>query len=215
HGSFRRGDATSARRSLGLGDETVLLSVGRVQPLKGLDLAIRACAELRDRSGRAPLLVVVGGASGGSGRDHLRRLEALIAALGLDDRVRFVGPQPHSSLPEYYRAADALLMCSYSESFGLAALEAHACGVPVVATDVGGLRHIVRDGTSGFLVDGRDPAAFAERLGVLLERPELWKTFSSAAQRSAASFEWDAAATSMLELYDCLVEERVPQLCTC
>ena len=110
---------------------------------------------MRDRRAQ---LVVVGGPSGPDGEARSHALHALVAELGLEDRVRFVAPQPHEQLVDYYRAADVCVVPSHTESFGLVALEAAACGTPVVAANVGGLRLLVDDGVTGFLVDGRDPA---------------------------------------------------------
>jgi len=123
--------------------------------------------------------------------------------------------RPHAALPAYYRAADALVVCSHSESFGLAALEAHSCGTPVVGTPVGGLSHVVSDERSGFLVDTRDPAVFAARLKTLLSDPALSARFGVEAVASAASFSWDRTAASLQELYECLVREQSPEACTC
>ena len=163
HAFFSPGDRRgAAARRCGLGDHPVLLFVGRIQPLKGLDVADRA---------RWPALDRHDADAGGRRRAERRRTgeprrharPSLVDELGLADRVRFVPPQPHHLLSTYYRAADVCLVPSRSESFGLVALEAAACGTPVVAAAVGGLRTLVDDGRTGFLVDGRDPADFAAR----------------------------------------------------
>ncbi|MEO5964324.1 MAG: glycosyltransferase, partial [Candidatus Limnocylindrales bacterium] len=146
------------RRALGLGAGPALLFAGRIQPLKGADLAVQALAELADSDA---VLLVVGGPSGPDGDLELDRLHELTEKLGLADRVRFVPPQAHSELARYYRAVDVCLVPSHSESFGLVALEAAACGTPVVAAAVGGLQSLVDDGVTGFLVDSRDPADYA------------------------------------------------------
>jgi D-inositol-3-phosphate glycosyltransferase len=159
--------------------------------------------------------VVVGGASGESGQRELERTKALVQSLGLSERVRFVGAQPHHRLPTYYRAADVLTVCSHSESFGLAALEAHACGTPVVATAVGGLSYIVRDGRSGFLLGQRDPTLCAAKLKTLFGDSSLWDRFARAASDASRDFSWDATATTLLELYECLARDRAPEACTC
>jgi D-inositol-3-phosphate glycosyltransferase len=214
HELFRPGDRSAARAELDLGDEAILLYVGRIQPLKGLELAIRALDQLRHALERPPLLLVVGGASGTSGDLELERLRVLAADLGVEDHVRFCGPQPHHRLPTYYRAAEALLVCSYSESFGFAALEAHACGLPVVGTPVGALSHVVLDGRSGFLLDERDPALLAARLKTILSDQLLAEGFSDAARASVAPYTWPRAADDFLELYECLAADRWPELCT-
>ena len=216
HSMFGPGDKTAARSEIGLGeDEAVMLYVGRLQPLKGLELAIRATEQLVPALDRPLVFVVVGGASGGRGEDELSRLQSLARSLDVEDVVRFVGARPHADLPLYYRAADCVVVSSHSESFGLAALEAHACGAPVVATAVGGLSHIVRDSRSGFLVDSRDPAVFAARLKTILSDADLRAAFGQEAIASAASFSWTSTARSFLDLYDCLAIEQFPEVCTC
>ena len=215
HAMFSPGPLDEARARLGLGDEAVMLYVGRIQRLKGIELAIRAADELRPALDRPLTLLVAGGASGPAGGIEVARLRALVSELGLEDVVRFVGPVPHEELPTYYRAADVLVVCSHSESFGLAALEAHSCGTPVVGTPVGGLSYVVADERSGFLVDTRDPAVFAARLKTLLADDSLRERFRRAAIASAASFSWDGTAQSLHELYECLVREQSPEACTC
>jgi D-inositol-3-phosphate glycosyltransferase len=215
HDMFSPGDKGAARAELVLGNDVVLLYAGRIQPLKGLDLAIKAIDQLLPAFDGRLVFLVVGGASGEGGEADVGRLGSLVHDLGLDAHVRFLGPQPHSSLPLFYRAADALVVCSHYESFGLAALEAHACGTPVVATAVGGLSHIVRDWNSGFLVDTRDPEVFAGRLETLLADSDLRVSFGNEARRQAERFSWERTADSLIDLYDCLVRERWPQLCTC
>jgi D-inositol-3-phosphate glycosyltransferase len=216
HSLFAPGLKEEARAELGLATEdAVLLFVGRIQRLKGLELAIRSVEELVPALSRDLRLVIVGGPSGRAGADELERLHALAAARGVAGNVMFEGPHPHSRLPSFYRAADVVVVCSHTESFGLTALEAHACGVPVVATAVGGLKHIVEDGVSGFLVERGDPATFAARLKTLLEDHAMHVEFSRAALRRSSRFSWDVAADGFLELYECLVREEFPEVCTC
>lgn len=216
HGVFSPGPRDEARVRLGLSpDAAVLAFVGRIQPLKGIDLGIRALEQLVGALGHEVTLLIVGGASGPTGQAEADRLAALARSLGISANVRFEGPRPHELTPTYYRAADAVLVCSFSESFGLSALEAQACGTPVVGTDVGGLRHIVRDGVSGFLADSRDPSEFAARLKTLLGDPELKASFSTAAITSSRSFTWDRTGRELAELYECLITERSPEACTC
>lgn len=216
HGSFSPGSKADARAELGLSVEgAVLTVVGRIQPLKGLGLALEALEELVGALDRPVTLLVVGGPSGSAGEAEEMRLKALVRSLGLASNVRFEGPQPHEHTPTYYRAADALLVCSYSESFGLSALEAHASGTPVVGTDVGGLRHIVRDGISGFLTESREPSEFAARLKTLLGDPRLQASFAEAALEASRDFTWQRTGRELAELYDCLITERLPEFCTC
>lgn len=216
HDLFVPGDAIAARRRLGLPqDRPNLLVVGRIQPLKGLDLAIRAVDHLRHALDRPPVLSIVGGASGRNGDDEFGRLRRLAGDLGVADLVRFIGPVPHTDLPTYYRAADVTLVCSHYESFGLTALESQACGTPVIGTAVGALWFVVRDGESGFLVPTREPSDLATRAKTLLSDRDLARNFSAASVASAERFSWDLTASSLKELYDCLVTERLPEACTC
>lgn len=213
HELFVPGDRAAARAALGWSpDVPVCLYVGRIQPLKGIDLAVRALAHLGSSGAQ---LVVVGGASGAGGQAEEERLRKLAAELEVSGRVTFTGPQPQERLPRFYAASDVVVVCSHSESFGLTALEAQACGRPVVGTPVGGLSHIVGEGESGYLVDDRDPVIFAERISKIIESPDLADAFGRAAHRAARSFTWEATAHSFAELYECLVHERWPELCTC
>lgn len=197
HAFFSPGDRKGARRALGLDpDRKVLLFVGRIQPLKGLDVAVRALAHI-DQA----MLLVVGGASGVEGDSEVGRVRALIQELGVGHRVRFVAPQPHHLLSSYYRAADVCLVPSRSESFGLVALEAAACGTPVVAAAVGGLRTIVDHGCTGFLVEGRDPAVYAAYVRELLANDALaWEMGVNASER-ARGYTWSLAAARLRRLY--------------
>ncbi|HEX2031014.1 MAG TPA: glycosyltransferase, partial [Actinomycetota bacterium] len=150
----------------------------------------------------AARLVVVGGGSPGPGpfRDGEAILE-LAATLGIADHVRVLRPVPHDELPWVYSAADVLLMPSRSESFGMVALEAQACGVPVVASGVGGLRHVVADGRSGLLVPNHRPASYARRLARVLRSERLAASLRAEGIRHAATFSWDATAAAMLQVY--------------
>jgi D-inositol-3-phosphate glycosyltransferase len=198
HAFFAPGDRRGARWALGLGDGPVLLFVGRVQPLKGADVAVQALAAL-DRPDAT--LVVVGGASGAEGGAYVEKVHALVDELDLHDQVRFVAPQPHHLLSSFYRAADVVLVPSRSESFGLVALEAAACGTPVVASAVGGLLTLVDHGHTGFLVQGREPEVFAAYTAELLENDALaWEMGISAAAR-AKRYTWTQAAARLRRLY--------------
>lgn len=195
HSRFSPGDPAVARARLGLGAGPVLVFVGRIQPLKGLDVAVRALAALGRDDAR---LVVVGGPSGTDGEAELRAVQALVAELGLADRVDFVAPQGHDRLVDWYRAADVVLVPSRTESFGLVALEAGACGTPVVAAAVGGLPTVVEHGVSGFLVDERDPEAYAAAVAAVLADPGDLR--HRAALRSHR-FTWDRAADRLRGCY--------------
>jgi D-inositol-3-phosphate glycosyltransferase len=201
HAFFSPGDRAGARAALpqlGPLDGPMLLFVGRIQPLKGLDVAVRALAELDDPTA---VLVVVGGASGVDGRHEVERVEKLAAALGVSDRVRFAAPQPHHMLSTFYRAAELVLVPSRSESFGLVALEAAACGTPVVAAAVGGLRTLVEHGRTGFLVEGRDPRVFAAYAEQVLTIPALAAELSAQAAHRARDYTWSTAAGRLRRIY--------------
>jgi D-inositol-3-phosphate glycosyltransferase len=201
HAFFSPGPRLGARAALAhldLGDGPMVLFVGRIQPLKGLDVAVRALGALEDP--RA-VLVVVGGASGSDGRREVERIDKLAASLGVADRIRFTDPQPHHLLSTYYRAADVVLVPSRSESFGLVALEAAACGTPVVAAAVGGLRTLVEHGRTGFLVEGRDPEVFAAYTEQILTNPALGRELADAAAGRARNFTWSTAAARLRRIY--------------
>jgi D-inositol-3-phosphate glycosyltransferase len=198
HIVFSPGDRAEARRWLGLGDGPIVLFVGRIQPLKGLDVAVEALALLDG----TPELLVVGGPSGPDGAAEVEKVEARAGELGIADRVFVVAPQPHTHLAGFYRAADVLIMPSRSESFGLVAAEAQACGLPVIASMVGGLQYVVAEGESGHLVAGGDPAAYAAALARILDDPAHAAALSSGALANAARFSWRATADRLLELYD-------------
>lgn len=183
--------------------------VGRIQPLKGGDVAVRALSALRGRGFPAASLVVIGGPSGPHGHDELDRLHASVAELGLEGSVRFLAPQPHELLSTWYRAADVCLVPSRSESFGLVALEAAACGTPVVAAAVGGLSTLVEDGVTGFLVEGRDPEVFAERAALLLKDDTLAWSLSTEAAARARSYTWSVTAARLRRLYERLTARQL------
>jgi D-inositol-3-phosphate glycosyltransferase len=202
---FRPGDREAAKKTLGLAGKRVALFVGRLQLLKGPDVAIRAVAEAvrLDPGSTADLvLVLVGGPSGGKDRNlEVARLMELASEERIADRVRFVPPMPHEELPRAYRAADVLLAPSRSESFGLVALEAQACGVPVIAASVGGLPYVVADGESGLLVPGHHPGPYAERLLAILNNPFLARRLSEGALAHASSYSWDITTERMRSVY--------------
>lgn len=197
HAFFSPGDRRGARRALVLGDEPMVLFVGRIQPLKGLDLAVYALTELSPEV----RLVAVGGPSGPSGPGEVDKITSMVRSAGLEDRVTFVEPQPHHLLSTYYRAADVVVVPSRSESFGLVALEAAACGTPVVAAEVGGLRSLVVDSVTGYLISSRDPADYAKRLNQILDDPELAASMGAAAALRAKEYSWPAAASLLVDLY--------------
>jgi D-inositol-3-phosphate glycosyltransferase len=199
HAFFAPGDQRGARRALGLRPGApVLLFVGRIQPLKGVDVALHTLAALERPDA---LLLIVGGASGADGDAEVEKLQILVDELGVQNQVRFVPPQPHHLLSTYYRAADVVLVPSRSESFGLVALEAAACGIPVVASAVGGLLTLVDHGHSGFLVPGRDPDAFAAYTAEILDNSLLGAQMASHAAARAKQYTWSLAAARLRRVY--------------
>ncbi|MFD8481216.1 D-inositol-3-phosphate glycosyltransferase [Kitasatospora sp. NPDC059673] len=201
---FRPGDRAAARHRLGLPqDAAVLLFAGRIQPLKAPDVLLKAVARLLERRPelRERLVVPVVGGPSGTGLARPESLHKLAAQLGINDVVRFRPPVGQRQLADWYRAATALVMPSYSESFGLVALEAQACGTPVVAAAVGGLPVAVRDGLTGTLVPGHDPDAWAQALLPYVTDPALARARGEQAARHAAAFGWLTAAGSTADVY--------------
>jgi D-inositol-3-phosphate glycosyltransferase len=201
--TFSPGDGRlAARRRLGIrSDALMLLFVGRIQPLKAPDVLVNAAAELitRDPSLAQRLQVVICGGPSGTGLEHPESLAELAIARGLD--VTFVPPQERAVLADYYRAADLVAVPSYSESFGLVAVEAQACGTPVIAAAVGGLRTAVSHNVSGILVEGHDPLLWAERIHEHLTCTVWPGRLSAGAVRHAALFSWDRTVESLLDAY--------------
>ena len=198
----------AAREAVGLPqDAHILAFVGRIQPHKGPEVLIRAVAEMLNHSPhlRPKLITVIMGGASGSGLGEVERLKDLASWLNISDVVRFENPVPRAQIPQWYRAADLVCVPSYSESFGLVALEAQACGTPVVATAVGGLRTAVADGISGVLVDGHDPRAWSSVLARLLQEPQRRVLLSMGAIEHASHFGWDATARGTLDIYDRII----------
>jgi len=211
---FSPGDRAAARARLGLPtDSVVLLFVGRIQPLKAPDVLLRAAARLvrEDPTLRERLVVVVVGGPSGTGLAAPESLQHLADELKIRNLVRFVPPVSQDDLPQWYRAADLTVVPSYSESFGLVAVESQACGTPVVAARVGGLPTAVRDGVSGLLVDGHDPADWARALGSFVTGDHglrRRRALSAGARGHAARFGWEVTAASMLDVYAEAASER-------
>ena len=198
----------AAREAVGLPqDAHILAFVGRIQPHKGPEVLIRAVAEMLSHSPhlRSKLITVIMGGASGSGLGEVERLKDLVSWLNISDVVRFEKPVPRAQLTQWYRAADLVCVPSYSESFGLVALEAQACGTPVVATAVGGLRTAVADGISGVLVDGHDPRAWSSVLARLIQEPQRRVLLSMGAIEHASHFGWDATARGTLDIYDRII----------
>jgi len=194
---FRPQSRAGARHRLGLpADERIVLFAGRLQPHKGPDVAIEAIARL-DAEVR---LAIVGGPSG-NGTEHPEALAELAAGLGVTDRVSMVPPVDQLQLADWYAAADVVCIPSHSESFGLVALEAQACGRPVVAAAVGGLPTAVVDGVTGMLVEGHDPADYAAALAMILNDAALRDTMGAKAVIHASGFTWEATVDRLLASY--------------
>jgi D-inositol-3-phosphate glycosyltransferase len=201
---FRPGPQQQARRRLGLpADAIVLVFAGRVQPLKAPHLVLQAAARLAraDPALAGRLRVAFVGGPSGSGRADPDGLRQLAAALGISGLVRLEPPCPQPELADWYRAATAVMVPSRSESFGLVALEAQACGTPVVAAAVGGLRTAVADGLSGILVDSWDPDSYARVLADLVAQPDLLARLSRGARQHASRFGWSVTVDRLLNLY--------------
>jgi D-inositol-3-phosphate glycosyltransferase len=194
----------AARVRLDIAPDAIMLTfVGRVQPHKGPDVLLRAAAEMVTHSPhlRAKLAVVImGGASGSV--NELEKIKSLAKFLKIEDITHFVNPVSRQVLPEWYRASDLVCVPSYSESFGLVALEAQACGTPVVATAIGGLRTAVSDGISGSLVDGHDPKAWSAVISRLIMEPQRRLLLSMGAVEHASHFGWENTARKTLDVYD-------------
>ncbi|MFL6077552.1 MAG: D-inositol-3-phosphate glycosyltransferase [Mycobacteriales bacterium] len=201
---FRPGTASTARTRLGVPpDRTRLLFVGRIQPLKAPDLMLWATALLGDN-----VEAVICGAPSGTGLADPDWLPRLAADLGISHRVTFLPPADRATLADLYRSADVLVMPSHSESFGLVALEAQACGTPVVAAAVGGLTTAVADGESGILVRGHDPAQYAAAIHRVISTPGLRDRLAAGAVRHAAGFSWDRTADQLLDTYTGVLDEH-------
>jgi D-inositol-3-phosphate glycosyltransferase len=210
HAFFSPGARNGARQavSVTIGGQLrtgpLMVFVGRLQPLKGAELAVQALAELHRPD---VTLLIVGGPSGRGGEAELTRLRELIVARGLQGQVRFVSPQPHYLLSTFYRAADVVLVPSRSESFGLVALEASACGTPVIASSVGGLQSLIDDGITGWLISNRDPHEYADRLRTLFSNPDLARAMGVAAATRARQYAWSATANRVKVAFEELASQ--------
>ena len=203
--SFSPADGKGAARArLNIAPDAILLTfVGRIQPHKGPDVLLRAAAEMVTHSPhlRAKLAVVIMGGTSGS-INELEKIKLLAKFLKIEDITHFVNPVSRKVLPDWYRASDLVCVPSYSESFGLVALEAQACGTPVVATAIGGLRTAVSDGISGSLVDGHDPKAWSAVISRLIMEPQRRLLLSMGAIEHASHFGWENTARKTLDVYD-------------
>jgi len=184
-------------------DKRILLFVGRIQPLKAPDILVRAAARMvaDDPSLRDELLVVICGGPSGNGLEHPTSLIELAQDLGIDDIVRFEPPNDRATLVDWFRAADITVVPSYSESFGLVAVESQACGTPVVASAVGGLRTAVNHEVSGVLIEGHSASSYAHTLASLLRNPDRLDALAKGARMHAATFGWESTTVGLLDSY--------------
>jgi D-inositol-3-phosphate glycosyltransferase len=210
HAFFSPGNRDMARRATGLPiSGRMMLFVGRIQPLKGADIATEAFISIAERFPDL-FLVMVGGPSGPKGQEVMDQIWRKVNSAGLSDRVYFVAPQRHEILSSYYRAADVSIVPSRTESFGLVALEAAACGVPVVASAVGGLKTLVQHGSSGYLVSNRTYLEFGKFTIRVLENAALAKSLQKEAQSLSSRYTWrDAAIRLRVVLLDLTARELV------
>lgn len=192
---FQPIDQRLARQELGWRDDRIILFVGRIDPLKGIDRLLEAVACLPDTRGLR--LMIVGG--DGQSESEIERLHQLARALGIQDLVTFLGLIKHERMPYFYSAADVCVVPSYYESFGLVALESLACGTPVVTTDVGDLRKIIRPGETGYVVASASPTELADKMALILSRPVRDTTSIQSIRASVAHFSWSNIARAIAE----------------
>ena len=204
-----------AKEFLGIpNDENMLLFVGRIEPLKGIDTLIRAIAQMRksDVMSNCPhYLYIIGGDPNGEKMDmdhEMQRLQELCREQGVGDLILFLGKKDQDTLQYYYSAAEIVVMPSNYESFGMVALEAMACGTPVVATQVGGLQHLVQNGITGFTVPHNDPTALEEKLTQLVCHDELREKMKKNSVKYARTFSWDVITPQIISVYEELLEEK-------
>jgi len=196
---FRPIPPSRAKAQLGLGDDPIVLYVGRLAPVKGVETLLESIPKLQH--GRAPTILIVGGGLDEPTNGHVATLRSKIRALGIEERVHFLGAQPQERLPYFYSAAQVTVMPSYYESFGMVALEAMACGSPVIASRVGGLTVTVEDGVNGFLVPEGAPMELATRLDQLLNDEASRRRLGGEAIRHASKYRWPCIADSIRKIY--------------
>jgi D-inositol-3-phosphate glycosyltransferase len=199
-----------ARLAIGVPEDTqMLLFVGRIEALKGIDTLLRAIAILKEQlmcSLEGICLSIIGGDPDGS--PEMARLKTLREELGIDELVTFLGAKDQDTLQYYYSAATVVIVPSHYESFGMVALEAMACGTPVIASEVGGLAYLIQDGVTGFHVPDRDPVELAERICLLLHNPALRGEMSAAAVQRAQEYAWSKVADRIMALYEQMLTQK-------
>jgi len=201
---FEEKSQNQAREKLEFFDEDkIVLAVGRIEPLKGLDVLIRAMQHIDDEM--AYQLVIIGGDKAAS--TEIIRLKDIATQVGISHKVKFIGPVDHSKLPIYYRAADVVAIPSFSESFGLVAVEAMASGIPVVASNVGGLALTIEHGSAGFLIPPGCPDQFGEKINLLLRDSKLRSKFGRVGVENMKSYSWDAVTLQLCNIFQSLLED--------
>ena len=186
-------------------EDRMILFVGRIEPLKGVDTLLEAMSCLQKKESRPVHLAIIGGDPAASPEEmntEMARLMSMCEALGLDQSVVFLGVRDQDKLPYYYSAAEVVVMPSHYESFGMVALEAMACGTPVIASEVGGLAYIVRDGETGFTIPAEEPETLCEKLSWLLNDAELHQKMSAQAAGYAQDYAWEKIAKQIVEVYE-------------
>jgi D-inositol-3-phosphate glycosyltransferase len=204
--------ADEAKEAVGISpDERMALFVGRIEPLKGIDTLIRAMAIVKQncRSFVCPHNLIIIGGEGDEDEERISsemsRLQTLCMDLGLDEIVLFLGKRGQQTLPYYYSAAEVVVMPSFYESFGMVALEAMACGTPVIASRVGGLAHLVKEGETGYFVPAQDPEALAVKLRLLFNNEDLRKQMGTRAGEYARDFNWEKITAQMIKVYQGMI----------
>ena len=189
----------------------MVLFVGRIEPLKGVDTLIQAMSCVQMKEERPVHLAVIGGDPAASPQEmsaEMARLQKLCDDLSVGQTVVFLGKRDQDKLPYYYSAAELLVMPSHYESFGMVALEAMACGTPVIASEVGGLAYLVRDGETGFTIPDQEPEALCEKISWLLRDDELHATMSQRAVEYAQDYAWEKITKQIVEVYKTLLPEK-------
>ena len=199
---FKPKDKYKTKKHLGLNSEKIILAVARLEPLKGLDILISAIYKIENN---ADITLLIAGDYLNNQREF-QRLQTIIKALGLSEKIKFLGNIQHNKMPLYMSAADVLVMPSYYESFGLAALEAMACGTPVITSRNSGAKTFIEQGTSGYLIPWNCPEHYAERLEILLKNPILRANMGQKATVQANKLSWNTAATKTNLVYSNLIK---------
>lgn len=209
-------DKVEAKKHVGIpcGDKNIMFA-GRIEPLKGIDTLIQAMALIKQRYPdivENTCVAIIGGDPWADNPDmEMARLQAMRQVLGIHDIIVFLGAKDQDVLPNYYAAAEMVIMPSHYESFGMVALEAMAMGRPVIASEVGGLAFLIHDGINGYHVPTRDPEALAERIYELLTNDECREQMGRLARKNAEQFDWPVIATQLLSVYRHLLDPSLPE----